>query len=82
MTVVVLPPTLDRGVIEDGTGVMATSVDARGGSPITKVDGLRCILIPAANSDLSCIVSAPTLHNTIVEQGAGVLMTKSNRDGI
>ena len=77
-----MPPALDGGVIEDGASVVATGIDARGGSPSTQVDGLGSILVSTADSELPVIVASPALHDTGVKQATRMLMTEGEGDDI
>ena len=80
MTVVVQPPALDRGVVKNSAGGVATSVNACGGSSVTQRNSLWRRSVAATDSKLPPIVSAPALDNAIVKQGTSVLMTKSDGD--
>ncbi len=77
-----MTPALDRGVVQDSTGIVTTCVDARGGSTRTQIDRLRGVLVATAGAELPGIVAAPAYDIAVVEQGTSVPVSKGEADSV
>ena len=79
---VVMTPALDRGVIENGTVEVTTSVNTGCSAPRAQIDGLWRIFVTTAGTKLPSVVATPTHNVTVVKEGTGVTVTEGNADSV